>query len=94
MKKEKHFFSDSVTTHNQNEKRKAKTLAKAFPLIRFRFRFAKPQTEVLCPKGDSNSHTLRHHPLKMACLPVSPSGPETWVVTRLGFEPRTLRLKV
>src|ERR1039458_9616801 len=27
-----------------------------------------------CPDSDSNRDALRHHPLKMACLPVSPSG--------------------
>ncbi len=29
---------------------------------------------ILCPKRDSNSHTFRRHPLKVVCLPVSPSG--------------------
>ena len=29
---------------------------------------------LLCPDADSNRDALRHHPLKMACLPVSPSG--------------------
>ena len=27
-----------------------------------------------CPDSDSNRDALRHHPLKMACLPVSPPG--------------------
>ena len=27
-----------------------------------------------CPGADSNRDALRHHPLKMACLPVSPPG--------------------
>jgi hypothetical protein len=29
---------------------------------------------LLCPDSDSNRDALRHHPLKMACLPVSPPG--------------------
>ena len=28
----------------------------------------------LCPGLDSNQHTLRHYPLKVACLPMSPPG--------------------
>jgi hypothetical protein len=28
-----------------------------------------------CPDADSNRDALRHHPLKMACLPISPPGP-------------------
>ena len=28
----------------------------------------------LCPGADSNRYALRHHPLKMACLPISPPG--------------------
>ena len=28
----------------------------------------------LCPGADSNRDALRHHPLKMACLPISPPG--------------------
>ena len=27
-----------------------------------------------CPGADSNRDALRHHPLKMACLPISPPG--------------------
>ena len=27
-----------------------------------------------CPELDSNQHTLRHYPLKVACLPISPPG--------------------
>ena len=27
-----------------------------------------------CPDADSNRDALRHHPLKMACLPISPPG--------------------
>src|SRR5215217_4044965 len=27
-----------------------------------------------CPGADSNRDAFRHHPLKMACLPVSPPG--------------------
>ena len=29
----------------------------------------------VCPGTDSNRDALRHHPLKMACLPISPPGP-------------------
>src|SRR5438105_15536283 len=28
----------------------------------------------LCPGADSNRYAFRHHPLKMACLPISPPG--------------------
>jgi hypothetical protein len=27
-----------------------------------------------CPGADSNRYAFRHHPLKMACLPISPPG--------------------
>src|SRR5262245_14757458 len=37
-----------------------------------RSRYAFWQT---CPGADSNRDALRHHPLKMACLPISPPGP-------------------
>src|SRR6185312_2281656 len=33
------------------------------------------QTASTCPGADSNRDALRHHPLKMACLPISPPGP-------------------
>ena len=29
---------------------------------------------LLCPSADSNRDAFRHHPLKMACLPISPLG--------------------
>lgn len=29
--------------------------------------------DILCSKGDSNPHTLRHYHLKVACLPIPPS---------------------
>src|SRR6185369_15153647 len=32
-------------------------------------------SRVVCPGADSNRDALRHHPLKMACLPISPPGP-------------------
>src|SRR5690242_325843 len=28
----------------------------------------------ICPGADSNRYAFRHHPLKMACLPISPPG--------------------
>jgi hypothetical protein len=28
----------------------------------------------VCPGADSNRYAFRHHPLKMACLPISPPG--------------------
>ena len=31
-----------------------------------------------CPGADSNRDALRHHPLKMACLPISPPGQITY----------------
>jgi hypothetical protein len=31
-----------------------------------------------CPGADSNRDAFRHHPLKMACLPISPPGPNDW----------------
>lgn len=30
---------------------------------------------VWCPGRDSNPHSFRHYPLKIACLPISPPGP-------------------
>ena len=33
---------------------------------------------VVCPGADSNRDALRHHPLKMACLPISPPGRSTF----------------
>src|SRR5690606_5635675 len=30
--------------------------------------------QIWCPGPDSNRHSFRYHPLKMACLPVSPPG--------------------
>ncbi len=30
--------------------------------------------EQWCPRGDSNSHDFRRHPLKMVCLPIPPRG--------------------
>src|SRR6185503_10192293 len=27
-----------------------------------------------CPRSDSNRHSLRHYPLKIACLPIPPRG--------------------
>jgi len=35
-----------------------------------------------CPELDSNQHTLRHYPLKVACLPILPAGRQ---VHHLGF---------
>src|SRR6186997_2271110 len=37
-----------------------------------------PQMQFACPGSDSNRDALRHHPLKMACLPVSPPGRTTF----------------
>jgi hypothetical protein len=39
-----------------------------------RWRAAGEPTEG-CPGADSNRDAFRHHPLKMACLPISPPGP-------------------
>ena len=62
-----------------------------------------------CPGSDSNRDALRHHPLKMACLPVSPPGQSQRVHLRAlqqrsnsgppttgatGFEPATSRVTV
>ena len=62
-----------------------------------------------CPGSDSNRDALRHHPLKMACLPVSPPGQSQCVHLRVlhlrstcdppttgatGFEPATSRVTV
>jgi len=64
---------------------------------------------VECPGSDSNRDALRHHPLKMACLPVSPPGQSQRVHLRIlqqrsntdppatgatGFEPATSRVTV
>ena len=44
-----------------------------------------------CPGTDSNRDALRHHPLKMACLPISPPGQHALqCLTGLtGLEPAT-----
>jgi hypothetical protein len=56
---------------------------------------------LLCPDSDSNRDALRHHPLKMACLPVSPpghctfnSGPYFPTTGATGLEPATSRVTV
>jgi hypothetical protein len=41
-----------------------------------------PTADRLCPGTDSNRDALRHHPLKMACLPISPPGPTILHVRR------------
>src|SRR5918993_3626155 len=38
----------------------------------------------ICPGADSNRDAFRHHPLKMACLPVSPPGRFTTVSLLVG----------
>ena len=38
-----------------------------------RWRVVRPTCS--CPGADSNRDAFRHHPLKMACLPISPPGP-------------------
>ena len=45
-----------------------------------------------CPGADSNRDAFRHHPLKMACLPISPPGHTTTGPT--GLEPATSRVTV
>src|SRR5207247_492856 len=35
-----------------------------------------------CPGADSNRDAFRHHPLKMACLPISPPGPDERLLQR------------
>ena len=48
-----------------------------------------------CPGADSNRDALRHHPLKMACLPISPPGQITFISTEpTGLEPATSRVTV
>ncbi len=42
-----------------------------------------------CPGADSNRYAFRHHPLKMACLPISPPGQNHF--TRAANSIRTLR---
>src|ERR1700710_3116189 len=39
-----------------------------------------------CPGADSNRYAFRHHPLKMACLPISPPGQTTTALVRRTFE--------
>ena len=36
-----------------------------------------------CDWGDLNPHSLRHHPLKMACLPIPPQSLVTYYLTKL-----------
>ena len=40
-----------------------------------------------CPGADSNRDALRHHPLKMACLPISPPGQLHVVASRYCSDP-------
>ena len=59
-----------------------------------------------CPGADSNRDALRHHPLKMACLPISPPGRGSSLYPRepwgpalpttgpTGLEPATSRVTV
>src|SRR5437763_1216740 len=63
-----------------------------------------------CPGADSNRYAFRHHPLKMACLPISPPGQLLFFVQPLpaanfrlqavpltgptGLEPATSRVTV
>ena len=63
-----------------------------------------------CPGADSNRYAFRHHPLKMACLPISPPGQnlspqfrscrETELISKTqntgptGLEPATSRVTV
>jgi hypothetical protein len=50
-----------------------------------------------CPGADSNRYAFRHHPLKMACLPISPPGPTTLQLEKTGptgLEPATSRVTV
>ncbi len=47
-----------------------------------------------CPGADSNRDALRHHPLKMACLPVSPPGRLRIATGPTGLEPATSRVTV
>ena len=48
-----------------------------------------------CPGADSNRYAFRHHPLKMACLPISPPG-QLFIKTTgpTGLEPATSRVTV
>src|SRR5690554_1105820 len=39
-------------------------------------------TQIWCPGPDSNRHSFRYHPLKMACLPVSPPGQHSLLEVR------------
>ena len=56
----------------------------------------------LCPGADSNRYALRHHPLKMACLPISPPGRNfsrqpaagSFTTGPTGLEPATSRVTV
>src|SRR5512140_2858018 len=51
-------------------------------------------SEPTCPGADSNRDALRHHPLKMACLPVSPPGRLPIATGPTGLEPATSRVTV
>ena len=56
-------------------------------------------SETACPGADSNRDALRHHPLKMACLPISPPGRELTICSLYsteptGLEPATSRVTV
>src|SRR6478736_4754602 len=46
-----------------------------------------------CPGADSNRYAFRHHPLKMACLPISPPGPNNYCELHNHCEVRISLLK-
>jgi hypothetical protein len=46
-----------------------------------------------CPGTDSNRDALRHHPLKMACLPISPPG-QSLQSSAFGVLGRMLRIRI
>jgi hypothetical protein len=53
-------------------------------------RWRSSRCSVSCPGADSNRDALRHHPLKMACLPISPPGPAVPCIPSLHFPPLPL----
>ena len=67
-----------------------------------------PICRCACPGADSNRDAFRHHPLKMACLPISPPGQPSAAANRnraeltsclhltgaTGLEPATSRVTV
>ena len=52
----------------------------------FLYFFGSPKTFVWYRRPDLNRHDFRHHPLKMACLPISPRRLKLYYFLATGFK--------